>query len=531
MAQLPIFRLRTPNVGVPDLLALGKGLFGLPTFSLPVLGSRLSLVSGSLLVDLEKASGGVWAADNSQLWNPELRPSLPSESEAAQMATRLMGQLPLPKLDPKLPFRLRQLGVGGTELAVEANGKRQDHRLDLHVQQVVTLDLGDSVPGLKGEIPIVGGGGKFGITLGDRGRVIGFNGVWRPVESSFLANQIPQQKSNEDFLKMASGLRIDSHESFLAYYSAPAWESQQFLFPVYVHSAVARFGEQVVPLRMVTLPASEFGPFPKIPAPQPKRTLLKPPIPFVEPDERRGMRNPSVFESGTSWIGTSGGLPGSQNNAKGFVDGLAAEGWKTRFNWGDGNAFESDWRGNDDDWVDAVDFVFYAGHANGNGWVLSKPDDGFLDFAETGGAPGTPGDLWGQHDLEWMIIAACGPLQDDVLSKGGGNVLSRWDGAFDGLHTLMGYGAITFDNETEGKKVVEYARGGQPLIDAWFRTAREIQPSTNGKSAPNGPTVYVGAMWVSKSDANPRMDHLWNRGSVSADPTSPTSKTCMWTTC
>jgi uncharacterized protein DUF6345 len=131
----------------------------------------------------------------------------------------------------------------------------------------------------------------------------------------------------------------------------------------------------------------------------------------------------------------------------------------------------------------------------------------------------------------WVIVAACGPLQDDLLAAGGGDVLTRWDGAFDGLHTLMGYGAITFDNTDEGQRIVKYAKQGTPLIDAWFRTAQEIQPSTNGAGAPDGPDVWVGAMWVTKAGADPRSDHLWGHGSVSPDPTSPTGLTCMWTTC
>jgi hypothetical protein len=166
-----------------------------------------------------------------------------------------------------------------------------------------------------------------------------------------------------------------------------------------------------------------------------------------------------------------------------------------------------------------------------NGWVLASPDDGSLNFSEVGAGPAAPGDLWGQQDLEWTIVAACGPLQDDLLAAGGGDVLDRWDGAFDGLHALMGYGAITFDNTEEGKRIVQYARSGAPLIDAWFRAAREIQPSTNGSAAPDGPDVWVGAMYVTKSGANPRSDHLWGHGSVSADPTSPTALICMWTTC
>ena len=35
---------------------------------------------------------------------------------------------------------------------------------------------------------------------------------------------------------------------------------------------------------------------------------------------------------------------------------------------------------------------------------------------------------------------------------------------------------------------------GTPVIDAWLRTGQEIQPSSNGAGAPDGPTVWVGAM-------------------------------------
>jgi hypothetical protein len=225
-------------------------------------------------------------------------------------------------------------------------------------------------------------------------------------------------------------------------------------------------------------------------------------------------------------------LSGSQNNAKGFIDGLVDAGWTKNFNWGDAAAWESDWRRENDRWVDAADFVFYTGHASMNGWVLSNPDDGFLRFSEVGSGPGSPGDLWGQQDLEWMIIAACGPLQDELINPpGGGDVLDRWGGAFDGLHQLLGYGAVTYDNEEEGESVIEYARDGDDIIGAWFRTAREIQPPENGYDGPDGPVIYVGAMYVYRSGVTtPRNDHLWGYGSVAPDPTSPNVKVCMWTT-
>jgi hypothetical protein len=302
------------------------------------------------------------------------------------------------------------------------------------------------------------------------------------------------------------------------------------LMPVYVFSATVFVDDKPFPMRLVTVPATEFGPHAPEQRPQPKRKK-QPGRLNGGLGARRTSLAANPFEAGTSWIGLSGGLAGSQANAQGFVDGLAADGWLVNFNWGDANAWESDWRRNDDTWVDAADFVFYTGHANLDGWVLSAPDDAALTSAEVGASPATPGDLWGQQDLEWVIVAACGPLQDEILAKGGGDVLGRWDGAFDGLHSLMGYGAITIDNTEEGKRVVQYARQGTPVIDAWLRTGQEIQPSDNGAKAPDGPTVWVGAMWVTKNGADPRFDHLWGHGSVSADPTSPTGLACMWTTC
>jgi hypothetical protein len=237
-------------------------------------------------------------------------------------------------------------------------------------------------------------------------------------------------------------------------------------------------------------------------------------------------------ECGTSWIGESGGLSGSKNNAKGFVDRLSSEGWAVNFNWGDANAFESDWRRNDDSWVDAADFVFYTGHASMNNWLLRTPDDGSLHFSEVGAGPEDPGDLWGQTDLEWVVVAACGPLQDAAIVSGGGSVFDRWDGAFDGLHQLLGYGAVTNDNEDEGKKLAQYCRDGNTIIDAWFRTGREVQPGTNGYSAPDGPTVWVGVVYCYRSGTtSPHNDHIWDRGSVAPDPKSPNVFVAIWTTC
>jgi hypothetical protein len=512
-----------------------QGIFGTNgDFQMARRGTSHVLRKDHCVVEIAEASGGVWAADESQLWKHALLPELPSTDAALLQAERLARELHLlPELSR--PFRVGKASIGGTRFSVRDihTEKRQDRQLDIQV----------TYPILVGDLPIVGGGGDFKITLGDKGRLIGYSGVWRTPREAFDVAVIDRKVADEQFRALTEKMKIESYEATLAYFSAPASDTQDFLYPVYVYRAVALFGKHRVPLRQIVLPATDFGP-PIVPQ------KLQPSRPKRAADYIRRNRSDaaatsknghlrrsyaravSSFEAGTSWIGLSGGLGGSQANAQGFVDEWSDAGWRINFNWGDANAWESDWNSDDDNWVDAADFVFYTGHANMDGWVLANTGgDGFLHFSESGASPQNPGDLWGQQDLEWTIIAACGPLQDEVISTGGGDVFQRWSGAFDGLHILMGYGAITFDNTDEGRKVAEYAKDGRTLIDAWFRTAQEIQPSTNGAAPPDGPDVWVGAMWVGKNGVDPGGDHAWGFGSVSADPRSPSWYAAMWTTC
>ncbi len=542
MDRLPIFRLQRAWVDSTMLIDTAVRVFGINDgFKIAERGTRLSLDRAEHLVEIESASGGVWAADQSRWFNPVVRPELPAMDQAEAMARELAGSRALlPDLEGDFGFG--DPLVAGTRLAISQDGTRSEHQLD--VQVVFPVRVRD--------LPVVGGGGDFTVALGDAGDLIGYSGVWRATESAFDAALIPREKVDQTYrglFESAKGLELERVEAYLAYYSAPSFVAQEFLYPVYVYLATARIGDQLVPLRAVTLPATDFGPSIELPPPAPPRPRgARPPV-IAQKEAKKTRRSYATalsvpgnvqaaitratkpWEAGTSWIGLSGGLAGSQANAQGFVDEWAADGWIIDFNWGDAAAWESDWRRNDDLWVDNADFVFYTGHASMNGWVLSAPDDGSLDFNEVGAAPGAPGDLWGTSDLEWVVIAACGPLQDELLAAGGGDVLARWDGAFDGLHQLLGYGAITFDNTEEGGRLAQYAKSGMTVADAWFRTAKEIQPSDNGASAPDGPVVWVGVMWVGRGNIDPIGDHAWSHGSVSADPTSPTFQACMWTVC
>jgi hypothetical protein len=522
--EFPVYRLQEAEPDEGRLSELARGLSGLGSPELSERGNRMVAQVADLEVELERASGGMWAASPNAVRHPSDPVDLPDERSARSIADATQRGLGLlPDFATGDPFRLVQLPAGGTFAATRRNGKRTDRQLEIKIRHAV------EVAGPDGDYhPTVGGGGNFAVSLGEEGRVVGYRGTWRPtVGEPEIVEGISQSEAEERFHALTRDIEVSDARSWLAYYSAPAFEAQQVLTPVYVFSGKLVTDERQVPMRLITIPATDLGPFPPKQQPQPERQPKKR---ARSASRRTGTRSTNPFEAGTSWIGMSGGLSGSQDNAQGFMDGLTADGWIPNFNWGDANAWESDWRRNDDTWVDAADFVFYTGHADMNGWVLSNPDDGSLTYTEVGAAPSSPGDLWGQQDLEWVTIAACGPLQDEILAKGGGDVLARWDGAFDGLHIMMGYGAITFDNTDEGRKLVQYAREGTPLIDAWLRTGQEIQPSTNGSNPPDGPDVWVGAMYVIKGSDDPGQDHLWGHGSVSADPRAPDTLVAVWTT-
>jgi hypothetical protein len=201
-------------------------------------------------------------------------------------------------------------------------------------------------------------------------------------------------------------------------------------------------------------------------------TALVQPVVSKAVAEEQSLIGGSPFGTiGTEWIGTCGGLGGSAGNAGGFVSRFASSGISTAFNWGDNNAWEIDFKdaslgGQDQYYADAVDLVFYTGHANGAGFSFcSSVNDTWLDYTDA---------RWGQTQIEWLVIAACGPLQDD-----GGAWVSRWQPAFQGLHLLMGYADISWDNTVEGSTLADalLRYDHHPVRLAWVESANAGQPA------------------------------------------------------
>jgi hypothetical protein len=209
---------------------------------------------------------------------------------------------------------------------------------------------------------------------------------------------------------------------------------------------------------------------------------------------------------GVEWIGltTDPVLDGASANAAGFVSRMrAGSGVTVRFNWGERNAWERDFKdpafgGNDSSWVDGVDAVFYTGHANDDGWVFSSAqDDDFIDYRQT---------RFGDMDLEWLFIAACGPLQEGAPPTAW---WQQWGPAFRGLHLLCGYGNDSRDVSDEGSKLANYLLAGRTVAQSWMLTGMEAQWDVG---------LFVSVMAVHDARAVCNMnDHFWGKGSVGPD--------------
>ena len=418
---------------------------------------------------------------------------------------------------------LQPAEVSGSGAAIFDVAKGTTETIPLDVLSTSSLTLTDQ--GLT--TPVLGA--SYKVTLGANAEVIGYSGPQPGLKAT-------KGKTSKAITKEAAEAKFKGENkdatnvnSRFAYYLSP---DENVLLPVWAISSSINFNGIQVPSRTTLVSAIEGREV--FPGKKEKVVVVKRSNKEALPKETptaddKGADNKLTTmtgipgEAGTEYIGVSGGLPQSGANALGFTSALRSAGWKINFEWGDANAWDTDWIANDDSWVDTADIVFYSGHANSNGWVVSPPNDNFVANSEVGARCATP-DIWGVNDLEWITIAACGPLQDSHIPGASGDAFARWGGAFDGLHTLMGYAQVTYDQPYEGVWFANNMKAGMPIIDAWFRAARDAQPDGRG--------IYAAALYGVKGTANPRNDHLWGYGSVCADPyPCPDYLVLTWSPC
>jgi hypothetical protein len=381
------------------------------------------------------------------------------------------------------------------------------------------------------EIPIVGPGNKLGLTVNHNEDIIAINANAVIIDPVPIESRIiPREEADKLFKKITEKLEVQSYTAKLTYYEKSVNENpeKKYLSPHWAYKSNIRLDGRLVPNKIIMIPATEYEPKLTIPTIESERLNVTEQPRY----DIRALVDSTVYKTGTSWINI--GLSLSEDNASGFINGLEGIGWKTVFNHGDCKAWLSDWVGNNDTFVDKAHIVFYAGHCGPEGWYLVDPTDcteRTLLNSYVGSLPQHPGDIWGNGNLNWIVISACGPFEDDLISPGGGDALDRWKGMFDGLHMVLGYGSTSIENDSEGKRFVQYCVEGQSILSSWFRSAIELQETYNDDVPPWGPITYVSAMWASNDNSNPFNDRLFGYGPVSSDPTNPKKIYCLWVPC
>jgi len=96
-----------------------------------------------------------------------------------------------------------------------------------------------------------------------------------------------------------------------------------------------------------------------------------------EPVIAAGAGDDGILEVGVeyvNWYPGSGDLYGTDDDALGIYNELGAGGWTKRFAYGNGSAWEQDWKatwrpggGTENVYVDTVDLAYFSGHG-GPSW-------------------------------------------------------------------------------------------------------------------------------------------------------------------
>jgi len=150
---------------------------------------------------------------------------------------------------------------------------------------------------------------------------------------------------------------------------------------------------------------------------------------------------------------------------------LTSRGWVSRFLWCGGNAWEEDFKragagGNEHNYLDTVDLMFYVGHGSPSSFTFdSNHDDAWL----------TPSDCnysWGNGDNEWVGLTSCQVLADSNRSQ--------WAACMAGTHQILGFitnAAARMGTATQGYNWAYYITNNWTVTGAWFKACDVSQPA------------------------------------------------------
>jgi Family of unknown function (DUF6345) len=493
---LPIFRAlpRPLDATPPGLLGT---LFKGDAVRRLDLDDRVVFEAGSKRLELDRGTSAFWFADRTQLWTPldpdDSPPSPLPPGRATTFADLLADLLTKPwERVANAAIRHEPLDETSTMVTTAEGGP-------VAIDQYGASRLVINVPDPWGpgtiDVPIAGRTAKLAVTLNRSGDPIGAQYSWWDLEYVDDRPVVPATAHLNTLIPESPDLPLDGFTSSLVYHEFEVADGNWLLLPMWMISPTALLEGRRTEL-MTALRAA---------------TDREPPPPRAEPEQTRepGTRMPradpppNVYRAGMSWIGTYGGLDRTYESIARVQSVFHRHGWRPGFDWGNELAYEQDWHANNDEWVDAVDFAYFCGHAAFDGWTLARPDDFRLTNGEVGRANSAQPDMYGSGRLRWIVLDACGPLQDPSTGAAiATTAVGRWGGLFDGLRIILAGATKLNVNDFVGERFARLSVD-QPLIESWFRANRELRPHTIGDQR-----VWVGALYATTADEDARHDRL-----------------------
>jgi hypothetical protein len=164
--QIAIYRVLPAQVTREAVLKLAREAFGMESPQVTEDDVAFMLQQEQKRLTMWKASGAILFADDSKLWNPSYRPSLPSLEEATRLGEEFIRKNNLVPSSGELRWWYSQIRYAARE---DGQGKQE---FENHWELFYTLfhiDTGEEKEGT----PILVRAGALTLELGDRGEVIG----------------------------------------------------------------------------------------------------------------------------------------------------------------------------------------------------------------------------------------------------------------------------------------------------------------------------------------------------------------------
>jgi Family of unknown function (DUF6345) len=521
-ALLPVFRL-APQAPTDDFILKLTAHLDLSAIPPTRVGEFQIFRSESRRLDVNFATGDVWYADEARLWKMDFEHGVPPDAESPATTVPEQPQVFLDQAGLK-PFIFEPPGIDSRvtpsarvdKLAVRTKrnpetgefGERRPIKVDFHVSYVTELLVPDPSGTDSLWAPLVGAGVKRGMIFDPSSQMIGFHGATpRALEPPSWEPSVDKAESQQVLFSLFQHLPLHGIVQSKLAYEVDTRQNGPHLRPVWLHHASALVDGAPQDLPIVALPATVTA------SAGLTRVSL---CPHVEIPTSSGTAG---LSTGAWYIDAS---IGGENNAAGFLAGMAMNEWHIVANLGNDLAYKKHWLEHAAGGVEQTDLAFYAGHAGKEGWYFATP---FVkEHRLCASDVSVSGDgIYGGNKLKWIAIAACGPLQDAIILPDGGDVFTRWADAFDGLHTLLGFGT-TVGARCQGARFARLLQI-EPVIKAWLRSALvgQLTETTAG-------SVRVGTMYAFTESLNndPYEDFVGPNPKYAGSSNKPDTFTAIW---